>query len=567
LAATEAGTADGFVSFGISTPSRHPANQNGYDPGHHRYRADYVDPKSWVLNLTFFPQGTVEDPPGRYKLPPDITAITWTVKLVDGVFSATIRVDLSSFRLSREVLVPQPGEYQISLHVDHTDGSKDTGSRNFSLRDFLIVGVGDSFASGQGNPDLPAVPAPDQKAFCKATSIALIASHIAERLAEFYRELKADTRKTIEYLPYAGKIAVALADGVDDVTGFVDKSVDYITNFGVQVGRDTETYIVDAGEEVLSWIGIGDGGDSDTPHAAAWQEPLAYRSYRSGQSLAAAKAETLSPSSSDRITFLAFGRTGSEISNGLLGPRTIDGIIEEDPSIDGWIQDRGQIQEARDTVAGRSVDAVIISIGINDLGFSSLVTNSILKASGEKRKNRINGAAHKIAVTLPAELDQLKKAIELQLKPRKVFITEYPIHVFKEIAEGVPPCGVLGSVVPNPATGVDLEGLNLDESDAIDLEGLGVLLNAKLSEKARDFGWIFISGIAQGCDGHGYCAKQSYFVSAEESCLNQGDFEGMFHPNSFGHEVTRDAIAQALHENLLAPEPIWLEPVMNMMMR
>ena len=104
-------------------------------------------------------------------------------------------------------------------------------------------------------------------------------------------------------------------------------------------------------------------------------------------------------------------------------------------------------------------------------------------------------------------------------------------------------------------------------SDAIDLERLGVLLNAKLSEKARDFGWVFVSGIAQGCDGHGYCAKRPYFVSAEESCLNQGDFEGMLHPNSFGHAVARDAIAQALHKNLLAHEPHWLEPVMKIMMR
>ena len=553
-------------SFGISTPSRHPGNQNGYDTTHHRYRADYVNPKSWVLNLNFFPPGTIEDPPGKYKLPPDITAATWTAVLVDGAFSVTLRIDLSSFRLSTKLFVPQPGEYQISLHVNHSDGSRSTSSRNYTVRDFLIVGVGDSFASGQGNPDLAAVPAPDQKLWCKATSIALLASRIAERFAELYRELKADATKAIEYLPYAGKLAVALAKGVDDVTGFVDKSVDDLSDWAVQVGRDTETYIVHAGEEVLSWFGIGDGGDSETPRPAAWQEPLAYRSYRSGQSLAAAKAETLSPSSSDRITFLAFGRTGSEVSNGLLGPRVIDGILDGNPSIDGWIQDRGQIQEAQDTVAGRSVDAVIISVGVNDLGFSSLVTNSILKASGEKRKNRINGAVHKIAVTLPAELDQLKEAIELQLKPRKVFITEYPIHVFKEIAEGAPPCGVLGSDVPNPATGLS-QGFNLDMSDAIDLERLGVLLNAKLSEKARDFGWVFVSGIAQGCDGHGYCAKRPYFVSAEESCLNQGDFEGMLHPNSFGHAVARDAIAQALHKNLLAHEPHWLEPVMKIMMR
>ena len=101
--------------------------------------------------------------------------------------------------------------------------------------------------------------------------------------------------------------------------------------------------------------------------------------------------------------------------------------------------------------------------------------------------------------------------------------------------------------------------------DVFDLEGLGRLLNAQIRDKASEFGWVFVSGIAQASDGHGYCADQPYFVSAEESCLNQGDFEGMLHPNSLGHHATRDAIAQALHENLLAPS--WLEPVLNIMMK
>ena len=122
---------------------------------------------------------------------------------------------------------------------------------------------------------------------------------------------------------------------------------------------------------------------------------------------------------------------------------------------------------------------------------------------------------------------------------------------------------ILGSkYTGNPITG---QGFNLDGPDARDLRGLGLSLNAQIRDKASEFGWVFVSGIAQAVDGHGYCAEHPYFVSAEESCLNQGDFEGMLHPNSFGHNATRDTIAQALHENLLAPS--WLEPVLNIMMK
>jgi hypothetical protein len=122
----------------------------------------------------------------------------------------------------------------------------------------------------------------------------------------------------------------------------------------------------------------------------------------------------------------------------------------------------------------------------------------------------------------------------------------------------------LGSFVPNPATGLALRGLNLDQSDAIDYGQVGKLLNEKIREKADEFGWVLVDGIEKGFDGHGYCAKRSFFVSAQESCLNQGDFEGMLHPNKSGHAVTRDRIAQALREHLFAQE--WLEPVLQVMM-
>ena len=37
------------ISFFISTPSRHPANQNGYDSIKHVYKKDYVNPKFYEL--------------------------------------------------------------------------------------------------------------------------------------------------------------------------------------------------------------------------------------------------------------------------------------------------------------------------------------------------------------------------------------------------------------------------------------------------------------------------------------------------------------------------------------
>lgn len=566
-------------TFYVATPSRHPANQSGYDGDQHRYHPGYVAPDDWRLDLVFLPTGLREVAEGRFALPPDVTALEWTVAQVQGSFTTSVTRRQSSLPrqllphrrdVTTEVRIPAPAEYAITLSVHLADGTRETSTATFLLRDYLVVGIGDSFASGQGNPDVAAVAAPDQRIACKFTSLAIVGRRLQESIDNFASALKREGLDVVDYLPYAGKVVAAGAAGVDNVAEFIQSQVDDLKDKVVEVGRDAATAVVEGAEEFLGIFGIGDGGESDEarPHPAAWQEPLAYRSYRSGQSLAARQAETDYPMGADRITFLGFGRTGSEVDRGLLGPRTFDQVLgEKDVSFDHWVNDRGQIAEARDTVQGRRVDVLIVTVGINDLGFSGLVTRAILKASGEKRRERVEGARRRVASDFPDSLDRLRKAIDDELAPRHVVITEYPVNIFKEIADGTKdPCGVLASVVPNPATGTDLEGLNLDRSDASDFTEVGALLNAKIREKAHEFGWELVDGIERGFEGHGYCADKPFFVSAEESCLRQGDFEGMLHPNASGQAVARDNISAVLRRQLVAPSEQWLSSLLHVMM-
>lgn len=553
-----------LASISISTPSRHPANQKGYNPATHSYKKTYVNPPSWTIQLGAFGVMTGEENE-KPVIHPSVKSLQWTI-IKEGVFEKKISKRRSRVMLHTETNVPEQGEYDITLEVFLNNGSSEVAHRKYLLRDFLIVGIGDSFASGQGNPDVPAVPSPDQKVMCKATSIVMAMNRLNTLIKKFAAELNNNAKEIAKHLPFAGKILVAEINNVENVVGFVKNGISDLKNWTIEIGRKVIAKVGEGIEELFSFFGIGDGADSeDSPHPAAWQEPNAYRSYRSGQSLGARKAESGTASGADLITFLPFGRTGSEIDDGLLGPRTVSQLLTNgNDSIDGWIKNMGQIEEARRTAGKRPIDALIITIGVNDLGFSSLVTNSILKASGEKRKNRIEGAKNKVENIFPKQLNELRVAVEKELKPREVFITEYPVGIFGEIAKGAKPCGILASIVPNPVT---FEGLNLDKSDAIGLGEVGQKLNEKIREKAREFGWHLIDGIENGFNGHGYCAGNSFFVSAEESCLNQGDFEGMLHPNQKGHELTRDHISEAIKNVLLTRRSGWLEPVLHMMMR
>ena len=109
---------------------------------------------------------------------------------------------------------------------------------------------------------------------------------------------------------------------------------------------------------MIEHAGIGDGGEEvESPHGPAWQEPYAYRSYLSAASLAAASIESEGSSGIvNRVTFLNFGRTGSEIQAGLFEPRNA--------TADGWAHDRGQLEEVEDVVAGRTIDALIVTVGV-----------------------------------------------------------------------------------------------------------------------------------------------------------------------------------------------------------
>ncbi|MGF7037692.1 hypothetical protein M2273_000926 [Mucilaginibacter lappiensis] len=562
-----------FSVFFVSRPSRHPANQKGYDSIRHCYREEYVNPKFWHVHLR--PPSSVfagEDNNGRPIMAVNIASLIWTVKQVRGLFEVTIPVNSSHITGATVVNIPAQGEYEITLQVNLSDGSSESNTKNFNFRDYLIVSIGDSFASGQGNPDVPAIPSIDEKAACKATTLLLSVTKLKDKLVKFLTGLKEEVKdKIAESIPYLGKVIVADINALGDLIGFVKDRVSDLKNVVVNAGKDVVGLAMESGEEVASWFGFGDGGESEEiqSKAAKWQEPKAYRSYRSGHSLAARQIETAM--SNRCVTFLSFARTGSEIKDGLLGPRMVNpnafGTESLDNiSLDGWIGNKGQIQEAIDTVKNRPVDALIISIGVNDLGFSSLTSDSILWETGEKRKDRVATTEKKIMDDFPRNLQLLKDTIDNQLRPGKIFITEYPVGVYKEI-ETQGPCGVLG-VKDRPILGKGF--LDLDTSDAKALGALGIKLNNKIREKAEEFGWILVDGIASGFDGHGYCSKNSFFVFAEESCLKQGDFEGMLHPNELGHEVARDCIAKVLQRELFTREAPgqanWLEPVLHVMM-
>jgi lysophospholipase L1-like esterase len=384
--------------------------------------------------------------------------------------------------------VPGPGTYMVSAEVmAGAQPARPAQTKNVALKDYLVVSVGDSAASGEGNPDIPGVLA--------GFSPDIIWWEVFIPAALLY-EL---SREAVKYAwNRLIKNAATLA----------------------RVGNVT----------------------LDMDPRPVWLEPKAHRSLRSGPALAAKALEDLDDGTV--VTFLPFGRTGSTIDKGLLGPRGA-----EDAPFGGL----GQIDEIIRTVGRRRIDALVIYIGVNDVEVSGTLETLVshdhpLAGGGSDGDNRaaVPARGERNLAALPNKFSQLAAKLH-DLNIGTIYLVEYPTGVFDD-ADGNPAggCGIFSSNFD----------LDITRSDAALIEQLATRLNTILLEQATAHGWVYVSAIAERFSGHGYCAANSYFVGAEESLGLQGDTEGTIHPNPSGAAVIASRIAKFVRQYTLdRPRP------------
>ncbi|MCX5599269.1 GDSL-type esterase/lipase family protein [Streptomyces phaeochromogenes] len=515
--------------FRIEAASRHPRLGRDYDPATHSYRASYVNPAAYTITVDAFPgktllfnKGDIQHRPGtdprdardiwrldgpkdttgwQFKIegrparkmpfgprPPRFTA-EHTTRLV--TMKGEFHEDRDTNAWNWHINVPGPGTYVVA--VTRLRGANTAAPRvaTLDVEDLLVVSIGDSAASGQGNPDVPGEP----RGFDPDLS--------------FWDILN----------PASGLFKLTKAA--------VNWAADLIKTKFTSAAR------------------LGDAKIAMDP-APVWLEPLAYRSLRSGPAHAARLLE-------DRgkgrlITFLSFGRTDSTILNGLIGPRRSDGR----PG-DRWAGNLGQLDELARTIGRRHIHAVLIYIGVNDVGVSGNLTDLVAAdlvgsdTLGDPTRNRkaVEARAKVNLAALPEKIQTLATALT-RLDVGQVYLTEYPTSLFDDAA-GNPQAGC--GVFTNP-------GMNLSRQDAVLVKSLAEKLNAALKAAATAHGWFYVSGIAAAFKGHGYCAGKTFFVGAEESMLLQGDTEGMVHPNPEGSRIIGEMIAAAVRQHTVnTPRP------------
>jgi lysophospholipase L1-like esterase len=237
------------------------------------------------------------------------------------------------------------------------------------------------------------------------------------------------------------------------------------------------------------------------------------------------------------ITFLSFAKSGARLSSCLEGQE--HDLLE-------------QLAEVKRAVGAHPIDALLVSIGGNDVGFATTLENLTKHGgllSGEPLESRKARILERIARLDTTSYPKVNRTIaNLQLNVGAIVINEYPGSLFNNSRDSARSgCGVFK--VAEGFAG----WLSVTMEEARMIDEMGDSLNATVARAARREGWRLVDGIDEAFAGHGYCSNQSWFVSAENSCLTQGDFEGTMHPNAEATGVIAHAIARELRRVLPKP--------------
>jgi hypothetical protein len=290
--------------------------------------------------------------------PPDATC-TWTFEAVD--------------EQPRSVAVPCGEEVRLRVRygtptfatVDATsaNGATQRGRTEILVRDLLVAGIGDSIASGEGNPDRAVVL--DDDGFC-------FRRFIGNNGGEYFRPSRAG---------YTGN-------------------------------KTCETTVRDD-KASRDWA----------RHGASWMSAACHRSLYSYQVRTMLQLAVETPHVA--VTFVPLACTGAEIANGLLSGQRAREVTCGGPGRTGSCpsnvpaqiaQMNGILNAAHRTQPQRIFDLVLLTIGANDVRFSELVSNVLLDDTADRtlfgsRISSVDSARRTLQRELPGAFTELRKAL------------------------------------------------------------------------------------------------------------------------------------------------------------
>jgi outer membrane protein OmpA-like peptidoglycan-associated protein len=380
-------------------------------------------------------------------------------------------------------------------------------------------------------------------------------------------------------------------DGRDDVPATVRLEVTDDT--GARSASTVEVtprdlLVVSVGDSVASGEGNPHAPSTATlpPGDEVWQDGPCHRSAWSGPARAARRLEEADPRTS--VTFVQLSCSGAAMLDvppqagaapapGAPDDPATGGLLDEYEGVEpaGAAARPSQLSQLAELKGSRPVDALLVSIGANDVKFSDVVIECLTTSATDLGPCHTSGTRDRLAArlaTLPARYDALASALDaLGVAPADTYLTEYfdagsddlGLPGLRCILDAPTVGLLLGS---NPVTGGGAfsrwaqaalgSGLVTDDEAAWARDYVTAEINAGVRAATVAHGWRYVGGIAARFARHGYCASDPWVVRLGQSGSAQGDPNGAFHPNRAGHQAYADALARPLRAATSLPAPV-----------
>jgi hypothetical protein len=376
--------------------------------------------------------------------------------------------------------VPYPGGAWIKVEI----GGRQVAEVLARVRDLFIVGMGDSFASGEGNPDVPVRFSPDRTTDYGVGANKIELTGYPARIGD-WKEV--GDRKFLEENPrwqeqachrslYSHQLRAALQLAIEDP----HRAVTFV---GVAC----------SGAETVFGLFLSYTGNEWVPN----------------------------PPELSQISAIAEAQCGGKEARGYDLPEAYH-MNQRMPELKG-----GLVLKKCDAGKSRKIDLLFLSIGGNDVGFARLVANAVLADSSLLRRlggwfGQVHGFAEAAAQLdgLDDRLKAVNRAVHNLLhmpwpESDRVVLTGYPPLALLEDGKSVCPDGQAGMTV--------LPEFSLSEAKAREGAVAAERLNDIMRDSARQHGWTFADAHRAAFRGHGLCAsfKEAPFTEVPWSLADE----------------------------------------------
>jgi hypothetical protein len=429
-----------------------------WDPKHNRYacpeRSDYLNPKSHLVRASL-------------KGLEDATTVdcAWlTAPAGHGGRGAAVTLPCDT---EVKLEIPYPAGAWIKVEI----GGRQVAEIMVRVSDVLIVGMGDSFAAGEGNPDVPVRLSPTRsvdyddgggnvgKGALRGYPARVGSWHaIGDR--DFIEENARWLDQACHRSLYSHQLRVALQLAIEDP----HRAVTYV---GVAC----------SGAETVSGLFLRYRGNEWVPNPPEFSQI-------------------------------------SAVADAQCGGRARDHELPEAYHMKGRIPELkgGLVLRKCDADVARKIDLLLLSIGGNDIGFARLVANAVLADGSMLRKlggwfGQVYGFAEagKHLDLLDDRLKAVNRAVHWLLH------IPWP-ESDRVIFTGYPPMALLddSSPCPDGNTGMNvLPDFFLSESKAREGNTAAERLHATMQDAAHQHGWTFVDSHRAAFRGRGICTVRT----------------------------------------------------------